>query len=73
MPKSQLLVGTGLQGFYLIVLQDEVAVRPQQIVGHQIGVMRRREHLTIEIEQLLTNLKRQFEVIEGIKLIDEDK
>ena len=39
MPESQLFFRTCAKRFDLVIIYDEVAIRPQQIVCHQISIV----------------------------------
>ena len=57
----------------LVVLQNEVAIETQEVIRHQISVVRRGEDLAIHVEQQLAYFKRQLEMIESVKFINKDK
>ena len=67
MAKTEFLIRAIHKGLNLILVENEIAIRPQQIVGHKVGIMRRRKYLTVLVEQNLAYLKGQFEVVESIK------
>ena len=73
MTKTEFLVRAVTQRFNLVVVNNEIAIRAQQVISHQVRIVGRREDLTRQREQTLANFKGEFKMIEGIKFINEDK
>lgn len=71
--KAQLFPGTLAQWLYPVIVKYKIAVRTQQVVSHQICIVRRREELAFACEQSFANLKRQAEMVEGVELIYKDE
>lgn len=60
MTKTEFLVRTVAQRFNLVVVNNEIAIRAQQVISHQVRIVGRREDLTRQREQTLANLKGEF-------------
>ena len=73
MAKAEFFLGAVAKRLNLVIVHNEIAVWPKQIVGHEICVVGRREDLAREGEQSLAHLKGESEMIEGVKLVNEYK
>ena len=73
MSEPEFFVRAVAESFYLIVVDNEIAIRTKQVIGHQICILRGCEYLTIKFEQEFTCLEGELEMVECIKLVDKEK
>ena len=73
MTETEFFVCTVAKRFDLILIQNEVAVWTEKVVGHQIGIVRRSEDLARQSKESFADFKRKLEMIEGIKLVNKNE
>ena len=73
MTETEFFVCTVAKRFDLVLVQNKVAVWTEQVIGHQIGIVRRSEDLARQCKESLADFKRKLEMIEGIKLVNKDE
>ena len=73
MTEAELFVCAVAKRLDLVFVQNKIAVRTEQVIGHQISVVRRSENLTWERKESFADFERKLEVVKGIELINKDE
>ena len=71
MPIPEILRRTVTQSPYAVILEDEIAVWPKDIIPHKICIMGGKEDLAFLLEQLPADCSRKLKMVEGIEFIYE--